>query len=135
ERDRLEAGAPGLGPVGHEDEVEVRPLPAGHVEDGPLAALVLDRDELIGRRPVLHLDQELAPTVVAVGLGGDPEVRREVLAPEPERGGVVAERADLIAGAAEDGLHQGFSYTALDLEQIHDSPGPGRALKTAPTWP
>src|SRR4029434_10880983 len=43
EGDGLEARAPALRPVRHEDEVEVRPLPARHVEDRALAALVLDR--------------------------------------------------------------------------------------------
>src|SRR5262245_41073860 len=121
ERDGLEARAAGFRPVGYQHEVEVRPLAAGHVEDRALAPLVLDRHELIGRRAILHLDQELA-TAVGTLVGGDPEVRAEVLAPEPERRGVVAEGLYLIASAPEDGLDQGLSYTALDLEQIHDPP-------------
>jgi Sulfite exporter TauE/SafE len=121
EGDRLEARAALLGPVGHEDEVEVRPLPARHVEDRALAALVLDRDELVCRRPVLHLDQELR-VGRGIRLGGDAEVGGKVLAPEPERRGVVAEGLDLVPRPAEDGLHEGLGDTALDFEEIHNSP-------------
>src|SRR5207249_4691895 len=80
-----------------------------------------------GRGPVFDLDQELG---AALRLGGDAEVRREVLAPEAQRKRVGAEGADLVAGATEDSFDEGFSDTALHLEQIHDPPQIGKSAET-----
>src|SRR4029453_9504467 len=56
---RLEAGPTGLGLVRHEHEVEVGPLAARHLEEGPLTPLTLDGEELSDVRVVLHLDEEI----------------------------------------------------------------------------
>src|SRR5687767_378951 len=60
EGNRLEAGAARLGPFGDEDEVELRPLPAGEKKHRAVAPLVLHGDVLFDGRPILDLDEILA---------------------------------------------------------------------------
>src|SRR5688572_10621733 len=52
EMEGLEAGPARLGLVAHEHEVQLRPLPPRHLEEGPLAALALHGEELTDVRVV-----------------------------------------------------------------------------------
>src|SRR5262249_45033491 len=107
-----------LGPIGHEHEAERRPLSSSADEDGAVAALVLDGHELIDRRAVLDLDEQV-PLVLLRVLGAHREVGGEVLAAEPERLFAGVERLDHVTGASEDRFDQGLGDPAFDFEEIH----------------
>ena len=115
----LEAGAPGLGPLAHEHEVEVGPLPTGQLEHRALATLILHRDELLDRRAVLDLDENLQMRS-AVRPEADDEVGGEVFTPDAQGQVRRAERVAATARAPEDRLHQCLGDTALGLEKVHD---------------
>src|SRR5207244_10287995 len=106
-----------LWPVGDEHEAELGPLPPRGDEDRAIPTLVLDRHELVDRRPVLHLDERVLLGAV-VGPLPDAEVGGEVLAAQAQRRGV-AMRLHGVPRAAEDRFDEGFRDPALDLEEIH----------------
>src|SRR5688500_17217930 len=118
ERDGLEARAARHRVIGHRQERHVRPVAAGETEDRRVMTLVLERDEGLDERPVLDLDEDVAP--VGPFTGGGQEVRAEVLASEPERGGadgLVGLKVE--ASAAEDRLYERGSDAALGLVDFH----------------
>src|SRR5207244_931101 len=127
EGESLEARAARLGALRDEDEVECGPVASGDEERRAVAPLVFDGDELLDGRAVLDLDEELT-------VGGarrrrrHAEIRREVLAAEPERERLLAVRVDLVARAAEDRLDEGRGDPTLGLEKIHCSASNGRGF-------
>src|SRR5712692_8064588 len=115
----LEARTAGLGTIGHQHEVEFRPLTSGELEHGARAPLSLDGDELIDRRPEFHLDEDVLRRVT-VRSEVDYEVRGEVLAAKAEGGVLDGKWADRVARPPEDRLDECFSDPALGLEKVHD---------------
>src|SRR5207248_529221 len=108
EGERLEARAAFVGTLGDEDEVQLGPVAAHHVEERASAALVLDGDELPGRWPVLHLD-EVFVLLAGIQPLRDAKVRREVLAAEAQGRRLLApERRHVVPRAPKDRLDQGF---------------------------
>ena len=118
EREDLKARAAGLGTLGDEHEVERRPVAAHHVKDRPVAALVLDGDELLGGGPALHGD-EIFLLVTIVQALRDAKVGREVLAAKAQWRLAGAEGLHVVAGAAKDRRDQRFGDAALGLQEIH----------------
>src|SRR5262249_48726808 len=118
EGEHLEARPLRLGPLGDQDEVERRPVPPHHMEQRAIAALVLDRDELLGGWAVLHADDVFVVFPVVRALR-DPKVRGKILASEAERRVLSPERCDLIPCTPKDGLDQGFGDPALGFQEIH----------------
>src|SRR5439155_1235895 len=112
------AAAAGLGTLGDEHEVERRPVAAHHVKDRPVAALVLDGDELLGGGPALHGD-EIFLLVTIVQALRDTKVGREVLAAKAQWRLAGAEGLHVVAGAAKDRRDQRFGDAALGLQEIH----------------
>src|SRR5262249_37090590 len=110
------AGTTALGVIGHQHEIEGRPVPAGQDEDRRLTPPVLEREELFDRRAVLHLDQTSRLVSDA-----DTEMRREVSAADPEGHRLGAERLDIVTRPTEDRLHERFGDTALRIVEIHGS--------------
>ena len=110
-----------IGVIGDQDEVERRPVPPGQHEDGRRSAFVLQRDELVDIGPVLDDDEELLAGPVLLRRG-DREVRREILAPEPQGRGIAQPiRHELVSSAPEDGFHEGFRNPALGLVEVHSA--------------
>src|SRR5256886_7527226 len=114
----------------YEDEVERGPLPAGKEEDRLLAALILHRDELLDRRPVLHLDEHLLAALSVLAGDGRAKVGGEVLAAgahgRPSGGGGFG----LTPGPAKDRLDQSLGNPALGLQEIHHTSGlPVRSVR------
>ena len=111
----LEARTASLRTIRHEDEAEGGPLTPGEGEGGSLGALGLDGHELAYRGAVPHGEQDRATAVVS----RHGEVGRDVLASDPERASLGAERMHLIAGTPENRLDERLGHATLRVEEIH----------------
>src|SRR5262245_6043780 len=121
--EELEARAPGLGMVGDQDQVNLRPI-LTRLREG--TCVEVEAQELVNVCPVLHLDAEQAVKRRAlrrmVGWPPHEEIRQEIALAVLEdllNVALPTDSADLVACMTEHVLHECFRRPSLEKPRVH----------------